>query len=80
MQQRCALNGCSTTGSQVITGSVTWVLCCADNFAPKSAAATQDEKVMRLADMGFTAEAASVALQSAHGDENAALELLLSAV
>lgn len=53
---------------------------CAENFAHRSQAATEDEKVLRLADMGFTKEAASVALQSAHGDENAALELLLTAV
>ncbi|BDA50884.1 Ubiquitin-conjugating enzyme E2 K [Coccomyxa sp. Obi] len=51
-----------------------------ENFAHKALAATEDEKVLRLADMGFSKEAASVALQSAHGDENAALELLLAAV
>lgn len=52
----------------------------AENFAHKALAATEDEKVLKLADMGFTKEAASVALQTAHGDENAALELLLAAV
>ena len=41
---------------------------------------TEDEKVVRLADMGFSKEAAIVALSTANGDENAALELLLAAI
>lgn len=41
---------------------------------------TEDEKVLRLADMGFSKEAAIVALQTANGDENSALELLLAAI
>lgn len=53
---------------------------CAENFAHRSQAATEDEKVLRLADMGFSKEAAGVALATSHGDENAALELLLAAV
>lgn len=52
----------------------------AENFAHRALAATEDEKVVRLTDMGFSKEAASMALQRAHGDENAALELLLTSV
>lgn len=53
---------------------------CAENFANRSQAKTEDEKVLRLADMGFSKEAAIVALQTANGDENSALELLLAAI
>ena len=52
----------------------------AENFAHRSQAMTEDEKVVRLADMGFSKEAAIVALSTANGDENAALELLLAAI
>ena len=55
-------------------------MCGAENFAHRSQAGGEDEKVLRLADMGFSKEAAGVALDTAHGDENAALELLLAAV
>ena len=51
----------------------------AENFAHRSQAATEDEKVTRLADMGFSRVDAIAALQSTANDENAALELLLSA-
>ncbi|CAL5223117.1 g5579 [Coccomyxa viridis] len=51
-----------------------------ENFANRSQAMTEDEKVLRLADMGFSKEAAIVALQTANGDENSALELLLAAI
>ncbi|CAK0784669.1 hypothetical protein CVIRNUC_007873 [Coccomyxa viridis] len=51
-----------------------------ENFAHRSQAMTEDEKVVRLADMGFSKEAATVALSTANGDENAALELLLAAI
>ena len=52
----------------------------AENFAHRSQVMTEDEKVVRLADMGFSKEAAIVALSTANGDENAALELLLAAI
>ena len=52
----------------------------AENFAHRSQAMTEDEKVVRLADMGFSKEAAIVALSTANGDENAAVELLLAAI
>ena len=52
----------------------------AENFAHRSQAAIVDEKVLRLVDMGFSQEAAEVSLATAHGDETAALELLLAAV
>ena len=51
----------------------------AENFAHRSQAATEDEKVTKLADMGFSRVDAIAALQSTANDENAALELLLSA-
>ncbi|KAK9825128.1 hypothetical protein WJX81_001021 [Elliptochloris bilobata] len=50
-----------------------------ENFAHRSQAATEDEKVTKLADMGFSRVDAIAALQSTANDENAALELLLSA-
>lgn len=57
------------------------IFCCAaENFANRSQAMTEDEKVLRLADMGFSKDAAIVALQTANGDENSALELLLAAI
>ena len=52
----------------------------AENFANRSQAMTEDDKVLRLADMGFSKEASMVALQTANGDENSALELLLAAI
>lgn len=52
----------------------------AENFANRSQAMTEDEKVLRLEDMGFSKESAIVALQTANGDENSALELLLAAI
>ena len=36
--------------------------------------------MLRLEDMGFSKESAIVALQTANGDENSALELLLAAI
>jgi len=56
------------------------VPCAAENFANRSQASSEDEKVLRLADMGFSKDAAIVALQTANGDENSALELLLAAI
>jgi ubiquitin-conjugating enzyme E2 D/E len=45
--------------------------------ATKAKAQGPDEKVVRLTEMGFDAQAAQAALFSANGDEQAALEVLL---
>lgn len=46
-------------------------------FASAAGAASTEDKVRRIEEMGFSSDAALAALQAAAGDENAALEALL---
>lgn len=47
-------------------------------YATQQAAKAPDAKVLKLTEMGFSQEAAQKALYEADGDENVALEKLLS--
>jgi ubiquitin-conjugating enzyme (huntingtin interacting protein 2) len=47
-----------------------------ETFASATQAVSQDDKVKRMVEMGFSAAAAAAALQKAGGDENGAMEIL----
>lgn len=47
------------------------------SFAHETQMCSREQKIKRIVEMGFDAQAAQVALTQANGDENAAMELLL---